>query len=92
MSLKVQPQRVGVCACVSEVLILVSLAVTLIAEHLATTRQSGPFMSLQPPRALAPCLQLSVCGRLCVCVCVYVGVRLCGYSGAGVKPDLSDLF
>jgi len=68
---------VCVCVCVSEVLTLVSLAVTLIAVHLATSRQSDPFISLQPPRALAPSLQsvcacvcLCVCGCLCACVCV----------------------
>lgn len=81
---------VRACVCVSEVLTLVSLAVTLIAEHLATSRQADPFMSLQPPRALAPSLQL--CVRAHLCVSVWVRVCVCVCSGAGVKPDLSDLF
>lgn len=80
---------VCVCARVSEVLTLVSLAVTLIAVHLATSRQSDPFISLQPPRALALSLQ-SVCVHVHVCVYLSVCVSVC--LGPGVKPDLFDLF
>lgn len=90
-SLKLHSVCVCLCVCarVSEVLTLVSLAVTLIAVHLATSRQSDPFISLQPPRALALSLQ-SVCVHVHVCVYLSVCVSVC--LGPGVKPDLFDLF